>query len=159
MPAIFWLITLILGSVALPSLFGPREILAMPLFFSSLAVCIFRSRKAIIWGAALAIISDIIYDLRPGSYLFPFLAIAGIYYWLTKTVDTESYSLGDGPGTVIFRALIIMVIGYVFSLAFVAYQNGFGEMRIYWKFFLNSGLILYNLPLALVYSYFHKKII
>lgn len=155
-----FVIFLLLDSIFLPALVGPREFLVMPVFVMSFLVNSENRKSALILGLIFSFVAGLLSNDQPGTAMAAYLATFLVFIWLTRFFDTA----GTLKGAFSFRSLAKFVITavllvYCYSWFYIFISSDYSLVKVFreWPALLQGGILVSTIIWSAIMGVLFRK--
>lgn len=158
--SIFFILAVLLNNYLAAFLVGTSFAPIFISFLMSLLLYVELSKWRFIGGSVCAIIFEMIGMFEFGTFLFPFMAVALIYSWISLFLELQSNPQSYFLKSLIVDGLALSVLTYIFILVYLIFITGYqlDEVGLSFRRLIDMKAILYTIGSSLLWVVLFKKL-
>lgn len=117
---LFFIFFVVLESLLLPALMGPKAFLITSLFVLAMVIYGRSIRPRLIQAVIFLFFAEVFSGAKVGSFIIPFIITAGFYIWINRFLDIKTnLRESDTIFSIFSGTLVLALLVYVYSFFFI----------------------------------------
>ena len=129
---LFFIFFVVLESLFLPALIGPKAFLVIPLFALATIIYSRRITLRLVQVVTFLFFTEIFSGARVGSFMIPFIITAVFYVWINKFLDvTTNLNETNTLSSILVGILALNLLVYLYSFFFILNQLSYSVVSVW----------------------------